>query len=160
MLITFIACLFLPLEYGVLVGIAANFGLILRSAANPKISIHVEKVRKSKQPNDTPLPAVRISQDIRTLSVKLRRVDIIHLKIVTVWVMRLSWDTYSPRKIFGGVHPSLSSSGGTDILGYSYRGYKLVPPKFLQGVYTLQDVRTPQVKNFQGYHSTLNLLAL
>lgn len=44
MLITFFTCLFLPLEYGVLVGIVANVGSILCSAAKPKISIQVQKV--------------------------------------------------------------------------------------------------------------------
>jgi MFS superfamily sulfate permease-like transporter len=45
MLITFFACLFLPLEYGVLIGIVANVGFIMCSAAKPKISIQVQKVR-------------------------------------------------------------------------------------------------------------------
>lgn len=43
--ITFFACLFLPLEYGVLIGIASNVGFILYSSAKPKISIQVHKVR-------------------------------------------------------------------------------------------------------------------
>ncbi|XP_060834113.1 sodium-independent sulfate anion transporter-like [Rhopalosiphum padi] len=43
MLITFFACLFLPLEYGVLIGIVANVGFIMCSAAKPKISIQVQK---------------------------------------------------------------------------------------------------------------------
>ncbi|XP_016657179.1 sodium-independent sulfate anion transporter [Acyrthosiphon pisum] len=43
MLITFFSCLFLPLEYGVLIGIVANVGFIMFSAAKPKISIQVQK---------------------------------------------------------------------------------------------------------------------
>ncbi|XP_050055447.1 sodium-independent sulfate anion transporter-like isoform X2 [Aphis gossypii] len=43
MLITFFSCLFLPLEYGVLIGIVANVGFIMCSAAKPKISIQVQK---------------------------------------------------------------------------------------------------------------------
>ncbi|KAL4132119.1 hypothetical protein QTP88_009329 [Uroleucon formosanum] len=43
MLITFFSCLFLPLEYGVLIGFVANVGFIMCSAAKPKISIQVQK---------------------------------------------------------------------------------------------------------------------
>ncbi|VVC34483.1 SLC26A/SulP transporter domain,STAS domain,Sulphate anion transporter, conserved site [Cinara cedri] len=43
--ITFIACLLLPLEYGVLIGIVSNVGFILHSSAKPKISVQVHKNR-------------------------------------------------------------------------------------------------------------------
>lgn len=44
--ITFVACLVLPLEIGILVGIGVNLLFILYHAARPKISI--EKLQVSK----------------------------------------------------------------------------------------------------------------
>lgn len=41
---TFIACLFLPLEIGVLIGIGLNLISILYHAARPKLLIEVHKV--------------------------------------------------------------------------------------------------------------------
>jgi MFS superfamily sulfate permease-like transporter len=44
---TFIACLVLPLEYGILVGIGLNILFILYHVARPKISVENEEVSLS-----------------------------------------------------------------------------------------------------------------
>jgi len=44
---TFIACLVLPLEYGILVGIGLNILFILYHAARPKITIENQEVSLS-----------------------------------------------------------------------------------------------------------------
>jgi len=47
-LATFFACLVLPLEIGVLIGIGLNLVSILYHAARPKLLIEVHKVRNEK----------------------------------------------------------------------------------------------------------------
>jgi len=44
---TFIACLVLPLEFGILVGIGINILFILYHAARPKITIEIQVVSLS-----------------------------------------------------------------------------------------------------------------
>jgi sodium-independent sulfate anion transporter 11 len=45
---TFIACLVLPLEYGILIGIGINLMFILYHAARPKISVEKLTVTTSR----------------------------------------------------------------------------------------------------------------
>lgn len=46
---TFFACLLLPLELGILIGVGLNSVSILYHAARPKLSIKINTVRKIKE---------------------------------------------------------------------------------------------------------------